>query len=64
MGATRGIGGVGKAGRGGGSSVTDFLRRRKKDEGFFCKTGWWEWEDEVSREGGAEELPCILPLPA
>lgn len=36
MAVARGIGGVGfGVGRGGGSSVTDFLRRRKKDEGFF-----------------------------
>lgn len=61
MGATVGTGGAGiDVGRGGGSSVTDFFRRRKNDDGFFCSTGWCECEDEVSREGGVEPLESIL----
>lgn len=47
-------------GNGGGSSVTDFLRRRKKDEGFFCRAGWCECEEDVSRDGGVEVLADIL----
>lgn len=69
------IGGTGGAslceGTGGAWSAEDFLRRRKKDDDFFCSVGWFECEEVVSREGGAEPVfwvvvcvPLLLGLSA
>lgn len=51
-----GIGGRSpKLGTAGASSAKDFLRRRKKEDDFFCNAGWFECDDDVSLEAGCED---------